>query len=131
MAMGHLGDQIDIHGGAADLIFPHHTCEIAQSENASGERPFVQIWMHCGMVYLGEEKMSTSLGNLVLVRHANGFVTAYAHASELNVKKGDTIKRGQVIGKAGQTGNVASPQLHFEVRKGGTPVDPAKYLQGG
>ncbi|HEY7339628.1 MAG TPA: cysteine--tRNA ligase [Ktedonobacterales bacterium] len=69
MAMGHLGKRIDIHGGGADLIFPHHTCEIAQSENASGERPFVQIWMHCGMVYLGDEKMSKSLGNLVLVRN--------------------------------------------------------------
>lgn len=69
MAMGHLGNRIDIHGGGADLIFPHHTCEIAQSENASSERPFVQIWMHCGMVYLGEEKMSKSLGNLVLVRN--------------------------------------------------------------
>jgi len=70
-------------------------------------------------------------GNLVLVRHSNGFVTAYAHASELNVKKGETIKRGQVIGKAGTTGNVSSPQLHFEVRKGATPVDPTQYLTGG
>jgi len=70
-------------------------------------------------------------GNLVLVRHANGFVTAYAHASELAVKKGETIKRGQVIGKAGATGNVSGPQLHFEVRKGATPVDPMQYLQGG
>ncbi len=69
MAMSHLGNRIDIHGGGADLIFPHHTCEIAQSENASGRQPFVQIWMHCGMVYLGEEKMSKSLGNLVLVRN--------------------------------------------------------------
>jgi len=69
MAMNHLGNRIDIHGGGADLIFPHHTCEIAQSENATEERPFVQIWMHCGMVYLGEEKMSKSLGNLVLVQN--------------------------------------------------------------
>ncbi|MGE5334301.1 MAG: cysteine--tRNA ligase [Nitrososphaerota archaeon] len=68
MAMNHLGTRIDIHGGGADLIFPHHTCEIAQSENATDARPFVQIWMHSGMVYLGEEKMSKSLGNLVLVR---------------------------------------------------------------
>jgi cysteinyl-tRNA synthetase len=68
MAMKHLGNRIDIHGGGADLIFPHHTCEIAQSENATEERPFVQTWMHCGMVYLGGEKMSKSLGNLVLVR---------------------------------------------------------------
>jgi len=69
-------------------------------------------------------------GNLVLIRHANGFVSAYAHASELMVKRGDTIKRGQVIAHAGQTGNVTSPQLHFEIRKGSTPVDPAKYLGG-
>ena len=57
-------------------------------------------------------------GNLVLVRHSNGYVTAYAHASELLVKRGDTIKRGQVIAKSGQSGEVESPQLHFEIRKG-------------
>jgi murein DD-endopeptidase MepM/ murein hydrolase activator NlpD len=69
-------------------------------------------------------------GNLVLIRHANGFVSAYANASELLVKRGDTVKRGQVIAHAGQTGNVTSPQLHFEIRKGSTPVDPTKYLGG-
>ncbi len=69
-------------------------------------------------------------GNLVLVRHANGYVTAYAHASELLVKRGDTIKRGQVIAKSGQSGEVASPQLHFEIRKGSTPVDPLQFLNG-
>jgi len=67
-------------------------------------------------------------GNLVLVRHSNGYVTAYAHASELNVKRGDNVRRGQVIGKSGQTGNVTSPQLHFEIRKGATPVDPMPLL---
>ena len=81
------------------------------------------------VAYAGSELKG--YGNLVLVRHSNGFVTAYAHASELTVKKGEAVKRGQVIGKAGQTGNVASPQLHFEVRKGATPVDPAQYLGGG
>jgi murein DD-endopeptidase MepM/ murein hydrolase activator NlpD len=80
------------------------------------------------VAYAGSELKG--YGNLVLVRHANGFVTAYAHASELNVKKGETVKRGQVIGKAGSTGNVTGPQLHFEVRKGATPVDPAQYLGG-
>ena len=69
-------------------------------------------------------------GNLVLIRHANGYVTAYAHASELLVKRGDVIKRGQVIAKSGQTGEVASPQLHFEIRKGSTPVDPLQFLNG-
>jgi murein DD-endopeptidase MepM/ murein hydrolase activator NlpD len=70
-------------------------------------------------------------GNLVLVRHSNGYVTAYAHASELMVKRGDTIKRGQIIAKSGQTGEVGSPQLHFEIRKGSSPVDPQKFLNGG
>lgn len=69
-------------------------------------------------------------GNLVLVRHPNGYVTAYAHASELLVKRGDTIKRGQVIAKSGQSGEVASPQLHFEIRKGSSPVDPLQFLNG-
>jgi murein DD-endopeptidase MepM/ murein hydrolase activator NlpD len=69
-------------------------------------------------------------GNLVLVRHANGYVTAYAHASELLVKRGETIKRGQIIAKSGQSGEVGSPQLHFEIRKGSSPVDPLQFLNG-
>jgi murein DD-endopeptidase MepM/ murein hydrolase activator NlpD len=69
-------------------------------------------------------------GNLVLVRHSNGYVTAYAHASELLVKRGDPIKRGQVIAKSGQSGEVSSPQLHFEIRKGSSPVDPLQFLNG-
>lgn len=69
-------------------------------------------------------------GNLVLVRHANGYVTAYAHASELLVKRGEKVRRGQTIAKSGQTGNVTSPQLHFEIRKGSSPVDPTQFLAG-
>ena len=80
------------------------------------------------VAYAGNELKG--YGNLVLIRHSNGFVSAYAHASELLVKRGDNIKRGQVIAHAGQTGNVTSPQLHFEIRKGSTPVDPTKYLGG-
>ena len=80
------------------------------------------------VAYAGNELKG--YGNLVLISHANGFVSAYAHASELMVKRGDTIKRGQVIAHAGQTGNVTSPQLHFEIRKGSTPVDPTQYLGG-
>ena len=67
-------------------------------------------------------------GNLVLIRHAGGYVTAYAHAKQLMVKRGDTVKRGDVIGLAGQTGAVTSPQLHFEVRKGAAALDPMKYI---
>jgi murein DD-endopeptidase MepM/ murein hydrolase activator NlpD len=80
------------------------------------------------VAYAGNELKG--YGNLVLVRHSNGFVTAYAHASELMVKRGDTIKRGQVIARSGQTGTVTSPQLHFEIRKGSAPVDPTQYLTG-
>jgi murein DD-endopeptidase MepM/ murein hydrolase activator NlpD len=69
-------------------------------------------------------------GNLVLIRHSNGFVSAYANNGELDVKSGDTVKRGQVIAKSGQTGDVSTPQLHFELRKGQTPVDPTNYLAG-
>jgi L-cysteine:1D-myo-inositol 2-amino-2-deoxy-alpha-D-glucopyranoside ligase len=68
MSVKYLGPRIDIHGGGSDLVFPHHTCEIAQSEHATGERPFVSIWMHCAMVGLDGEKMSKSLGNLILAR---------------------------------------------------------------
>jgi murein DD-endopeptidase MepM/ murein hydrolase activator NlpD len=69
-------------------------------------------------------------GNLALVRHANGYVTAYAHAKELEVKRGDQLKRGDVIGKSGETGNVSTPQLYFEVRKNSAPLDPLPLLQG-
>lgn len=67
-------------------------------------------------------------GNLVLITHSNGWVTAYAHASELLVKKGDVVRRGQVIARAGRTGGVSAPQLHFEVRNGTSPVDPLGHL---
>jgi murein DD-endopeptidase MepM/ murein hydrolase activator NlpD len=78
------------------------------------------------VAYAGSELKG--YGNLVLVRHEGGWVTAYAHAKELFVKRGDTVKRGDVIAKAGQTGSVSSPQLHFEVRKGATAMDPMKFL---
>jgi murein DD-endopeptidase MepM/ murein hydrolase activator NlpD len=69
-------------------------------------------------------------GNLVLIKHPNGFVSAYGNNGELDVKRGEQVKRGQVIAKSGDTGNVNSPQLHFELRKGSTPVDPTSYLAG-
>jgi murein DD-endopeptidase MepM/ murein hydrolase activator NlpD len=80
------------------------------------------------VTYSGNELKS--YGNLILIKHPNGYVTAYAHASELLVKRGDTIKRGQVIAKSGQSGEVQSPQLHFEIRKGQSPVDPLQFLNG-
>ena len=80
------------------------------------------------VAYAGSELKG--YGNLVLIRHPNGFVSAYAHNGEIEVKRGDNVKRGQTIAKSGQSGNVASPQLHFELRKGATPVDPTNYLAG-
>ena len=68
MSMTYLGDRFSVHGGGADLIFPHHESEIAQSEGATGVTPFADFWLHTGMVQHEGEKMSKSLGNLVLVR---------------------------------------------------------------
>ena len=67
-------------------------------------------------------------GNLVLIRHPNGYVSAYAHLKEMSVQKGDVVNRGDNIGAAGMTGSVSRPQLHFELRKGATPVDPVPLL---
>jgi murein DD-endopeptidase MepM/ murein hydrolase activator NlpD len=78
--------------------------------------------------YAGNEL--NGYGNLVQVRHPNGYVTAYAHTKELLVKRGDQVKRGQSIARSGQTGNVNAPQLHFEIRKGASPLDPIKFLNG-
>ncbi len=68
MSLSYLGEKIDIHGGGADLIFPHHENEIAQTEAFTGTEPFSQYWLHNGLLQMGEEKMSKSLGNLVSIR---------------------------------------------------------------
>jgi murein DD-endopeptidase MepM/ murein hydrolase activator NlpD len=78
------------------------------------------------VAYAGNELKG--YGNLVLIRHDGGWVTAYAHNSELLVKRGDQVKRGDVIAKAGATGSVTSPQVHFEIRKGAQAVDPMSHL---
>lgn len=78
------------------------------------------------VAYVGNDLMS--YGNLVLIRHANGLVTAYAHLDRVQVRRGDVVRRGQGIGTVGSTGTVANPQLHFEVRRGIESLDPAKYL---
>jgi murein DD-endopeptidase MepM/ murein hydrolase activator NlpD len=78
------------------------------------------------VTYAGDELKN--YGNLVLIKHAGSFTTAYAHADHLVVARGDFVSRGQVIGYAGETGDVSSPQLHFEIRNGTTPVNPRSYL---
>lgn len=78
------------------------------------------------VVYAGSEL--AGFGNLILIRHPGGWVTAYAHSDTIKVKEGDLVKQGQTIATAGQTGNAGSTQVHFELRKGKEPVDPALHL---
>ncbi|MEX2647559.1 MAG: peptidoglycan DD-metalloendopeptidase family protein, partial [Alphaproteobacteria bacterium] len=78
------------------------------------------------VVYAGNE--IPGFGNLLLIRHADGWATAYAHNARLLVGRDDRVARGQPIAEAGATGSVTTPQVHFEVRKGNDPVDPMKYL---
>ncbi len=78
------------------------------------------------VVYAGDDLKG--YGNLLLIRHSGGWVTAYAHNDRLLVKRGDNVKKGAVIAWAGITGGVSEPQVHFEIRKGTVAVDPMKYL---
>ncbi|MBL8834592.1 MAG: M23 family metallopeptidase [Alphaproteobacteria bacterium] len=79
------------------------------------------------VVYAGNELRG--FGNLLLVRHADGWVTAYGHCEQLLVRRGAQVRRGQVIARVGSSGNVRTPQLHFEVRRGTRPVNPNEYLE--
>ena len=79
------------------------------------------------VVYQGQQ--IEGYGNMVLIRHANGYLTAYAHMAKTLVHKGDKVKRGQAIGTVGASGNVKSPQLHFEIRKGRDAIDPKTLLK--
>jgi murein DD-endopeptidase MepM/ murein hydrolase activator NlpD len=79
------------------------------------------------VVYAGNGLQS--FGNLVIVRHADDYVTVYAHAKELSVKRGDQVRRGDVIGASGETGNAGTPRLYFEIRKNSAPVDPLSLLE--
>ncbi len=112
MAMEHLGGVIDMHGGGSDLIFPHHEAEIAQSEHLTEQAPFARFWVHTGMVGLGGEKMSKSLGNLVfardlLERFESGAIRAYllshhyrdtwSHSDEELLAASDRVKRWRAV----------------------------------
>lgn len=79
------------------------------------------------VAYAGNELKG--FGNLLLIKHADGWITAYAHNASLLVKRGETVTRGQPIAKAGKTGNAKEPQLHFEIRKGTKAVDPLMYME--
>jgi murein DD-endopeptidase MepM/ murein hydrolase activator NlpD len=78
------------------------------------------------VAYTGNELRG--YGNLILVKHPNGWISAYAHCDQILVKRGEKVTRGQVIARVGATGNVGEPQLHFELRRGNRPVDPGELL---
>jgi murein DD-endopeptidase MepM/ murein hydrolase activator NlpD len=78
------------------------------------------------VAYTGNELRG--YGNLILVKHANGWISAYAHCDLMLVKRGEKVARGQVIARVGSTGNVREPQLHFELRRGNHAVDPREFL---
>jgi murein DD-endopeptidase MepM/ murein hydrolase activator NlpD len=100
------------HNDGIDLAVPQGTSVMA-AENGV-------------VAYAGNELKG--YGNLILIRHANNWVSAYAHNEEILVKRGDKVRRGQIIAKAGATGSVSQPQVHFELRKGSRPVDPTKFM---
>jgi len=78
------------------------------------------------VIYAGEE--ISSYGKLILIRHADGWVSAYAHNRDFEVKKGDNVRRGQIISRSGKTGGADRPKLHFELRKNSVPVNPTDHL---
>jgi murein DD-endopeptidase MepM/ murein hydrolase activator NlpD len=100
------------HNDGIDLAVPQGTA-VKAAENGV-------------VAYAGSELKG--YGNLVLIRHANNWVSAYAHNEEILVKRGDKVSRGQIIAKAGASGAVSQPLVHFELRKGSRPVDPTKYM---
>ncbi len=81
------------------------------------------------VAYAGNELRG--FGNMLLIKHSGGWVTAYAHNQTLKVGRGDQVTKGQIIAEVGTSGSVTTPQLHFELRKGKKPVDPLKYLGKG
>jgi murein DD-endopeptidase MepM/ murein hydrolase activator NlpD len=78
------------------------------------------------VAYAGNELRG--FGNLLLIKHADGWTSAYAHNDRLLVRRGDQVRRGQIIARVGSTGSVTSPQLHFELREGSEAIDPLRLL---
>ena len=135
MAMTYLGATLDIHGGGQDLIFPHHENEIAQSEAATGEVPFSRYWVHNGLLQLGENKMSKSLGNLVSVEEALENYTPDAirlyflsshYRSPLNYSEEgcEAMERS-----ADRLRHALRPELESPDKPGGEPMDPSAFQE--
>jgi murein DD-endopeptidase MepM/ murein hydrolase activator NlpD len=101
------------HSDGIDLAVPEGTAVRASEDGV--------------VAYAGSELKG--YGNLILIRHEGGWVTAYAHSDEMLVKRDDVVRRGQVIARAGKTGSVDQPQVHFELRQGAKPIDPMPYME--
>jgi cysteinyl-tRNA synthetase len=132
MSMKFLGEQIDIHGGGQDVVFPHHENEIAQSESYTGKKPFVQKWMHNGLLQLGSEKMSKSLGNLITIRDAlkkytadglRVFILSSYYRSPLTYTQ-EAIEAAQVGAE-----RLQRAVSRYEARATGVPFDAEPYRQ--
>ncbi len=129
MSLRHLGETLDIHGGGADLIFPHHENEIAQSESFTGKQPFARFWLHNGLLQLGEEKMSKSLGNLVTIKEALERHTADAmRLFVLGSHYRSPLKFSEESVQAADRGAERLRTAAGAVSKGNVnPVDPALF----
>ena len=86
----------------------------------------VKVVDHGVVAYVGRD--IPSFGKLILVKHQDGWITAYAHVDKVTVQRGQQIRKGELIARVGKTGNVSQPQLHFELRRGRKPVDPKQYI---
>ncbi|MEO6578015.1 MAG: class I tRNA ligase family protein, partial [Candidatus Limnocylindria bacterium] len=133
MAMAYLGTRFEIHGGGADLLFPHHESELAQSEHATGDRPAVGWWTHAGMLGYQGHKMSKSLGNLVLVRDLlctypgdaiRHYLVSHHYRSEVEFHDGDlegSADAAALLRRAAQRAEVLSTAGHASE---GMPLAP-------
>ena len=131
MSMRYLGETLDIHGGGIDLIFPHHENEIAQSEAYTGTEPFVRYWLHNGWLYLGEEKMSKSLGNIIPIADA---LPKYGSDGCRLFVLGSHYRSPLTYSEDGlEASKRAAERLRLAVAPApagkGTPVDPQPFRQ--
>ena len=134
MSMTYLGERFELHGGGEDLIFPHHESEIAQSEAATGREPFVDFWLHTGMVHHEGDKMSKSLGNLVLVgdllrsfppeaiRH---YLLSNHYRSELPFDEQRLRESAREVARLGEACHAALDLVEIPTWALGDPLSPA------
>ena len=131
MSLHHIGETVDLHGGGRDLIFPHHENEIAQSEGFTGRRPFVRYWMHNGLLEMGDEKMSKSLGNIVSLHDALAkygadalrlFVLGSHYRSPLSFSEDSLAAASRGAERLRNAGNISK-------RDGGAEMDAALYRE--